>query len=65
MRPIGGTAGRQEQPANQCDDSRNRDEGKDRDRDKAKNGDPKKKEKARAKAKRGKSLMQEAILRGD
>ena len=63
MRPIGGTAGRQEQPANQCDDSRNRDEGKDR--DKAKNGDPKKKEKARAKAKRGKSLMQEAILRGD
>ena len=55
MRPVGDTTGLQEQPAN--DRSKNE--------DKNRHGDTKKKEKARARAKRGKSLMKEAVLRGD
>lgn len=65
MRPIGGAAERQEKPASQRDSDVTNGEDNDKDRDKVGRGDPKKKEKARAKAKRGKSLMQEAILRGD
>jgi len=55
MRPVSDTTGLQEQPANEHI----------KDEDKIRHSDTKKKEKARARAKRGKSLMKEAVLRGD
>lgn len=59
MRPIGDATGRQEPPVDKHKEDENKGKGK------VRHGNNEKKEKARAKAKRGKSLMQEALLRDE